>query len=122
MNQALDNILRRSGRVTVLQGLCPTGADHMAHQWVTMRSRTGLVSEVGFPANWDKHGRQAGFMRNEQMMQSGADLVLAFALPCRRRTRWCPPGLHASHGTADCVRRARKAEIKVFFSPHGLKW
>lgn len=122
VNTALDSVLRKYGRVTLVQGLCPTGADALAHRWVTMRSRTGLVSEVGFPANWDKHGRRAGFMRNEEMVQAGAEMVLAFALPCRRKTQWCPPGVHASHGTADCVLRARKAKIPVFFSPHGLKW
>lgn len=122
VNGALDNILRRYGRVTVVQGLCPTGADVFAHRWVEMRSATRNVSGVGFPANWNKEGRQAGFVRNEQMVQAGADMVLAFALPCRRRTKWCPPGLHASHGTADCVLRAKKAKIPVFFSPHGLKW
>lgn len=50
------------------------------------------------PADWQRHGRAAGPIRNQQMADAGADLVLAF------------PG---SRGTADMVRRARAAGIPV---------
>lgn len=52
-----------------------------------------------YPADWDTHGKKAGFIRNQQMLDEGKpDLVVAF------------PG---GNGTADMVRRARKAGIEV---------
>lgn len=54
------------------------------------------------PADWQRHGRAAGPIRNQQMVDSGADLVIAF------------PG---GRGTADMVRRARAAGIPVRVIP-----
>jgi hypothetical protein len=54
-----------------------------------------------FPADWKKHGRAAGFIRNQQMLDEGKpDLVLAF---------W----KNKSRGTEDMIRRARKAGVEV---------
>lgn len=54
-----------------------------------------------FPANWGKYGGAAGFIRNQQMLDEGKpDLVLAF---------W----KNKSRGTADMIRRARKAGVEV---------
>lgn len=50
------------------------------------------------PANWKQYGKAAGAMRNQEMIDSGVDLVLAL------------PG---GTGTADCVARAKKAGVKV---------
>lgn len=52
-----------------------------------------------FPANWDKYGKAAGAIRNQQMLDEGQpNLVIAF-----------PSG----NGTADMIRRAKKAGIEV---------
>lgn len=53
-------------------------------------------------ADWQRHGRAAGPIRNQQMVNSGADLVIAF------------PG---GRGTADLIRRARAAGIQVRIIP-----
>jgi hypothetical protein len=53
-------------------------------------------------ARWEQYGKRAGPLRNEEMIQSGADLVIAFA---------------GGAGTADCVRRARRAGIPVREGP-----
>lgn len=50
------------------------------------------------PADWKKHGRAAGPMRNKAMLGMGAGLVIAF------------PG---GRGTADMVRQARRAGVRV---------
>lgn len=52
------------------------------------------------PADWERHGKQAGFIRNAEMVNSGADLCVAFAASF-------------SSGTGHCARLARKAGIRV---------
>lgn len=59
----------------------------------------GLRVET-YPADWDIYGRAAGSIRNQKMLDAGADLVLAFPLP-------------GSRGTWDMVRRAERAGIEV---------
>jgi hypothetical protein len=71
------------------------GADRLAGEWGT-RHR---ISVRQFPAQWDKNGKKAGPIRNQQMLAEGKpDLVIAF------------PG---GRGTADMVRRARAAGVEV---------
>lgn len=71
------------------------GADLMASSWAAING----VPAIRFPADWHRHGKAAGHIRNQQMLDEGKpDLVVAF------------PG---GKGTADMVRRARKAKIPV---------
>lgn len=71
------------------------GADACASEWAYKRN----VLERQFPADWKTHGRAAGPIRNQQMLDDGKpDLVVAF------------PG---GTGTADMVRRAKAAGLKV---------
>jgi hypothetical protein len=71
------------------------GADWIAATW-GMENR---VPRMRFDADWQTHGKAAGPIRNQLMLDQGnPDLVLAF------------PG---GKGTADCVRRARAAGIEV---------
>lgn len=56
-----------------------------------------------FPAQWQKYGKAAGPIRNQQMLTEGKpDFVLAFH-----------NSLETSRGTKDMVNRARKAGIPV---------
>ncbi len=82
---------------TVVHGDCPTGADHLAKQWCSTQPD---IVESPHPANWKEHGRAAGPIRNQQMVNLGADLCLAFPLG-------------ASRGTRDCMRRAEGAGIPL---------
>ena len=64
-----------------------------------------LADDFGFaveehPAEWEKHGKRAGFLRNVEMLESGVDLVLAF---------WDG----ASRGTKHMIDEARKRGIPV---------
>lgn len=61
----------------------------------------GCVVEV-HRADWQRHGRAAGPIRNQRLVELGADVVLAF-----------PATTQPSVGTRDCVRRARAAHIPV---------
>jgi hypothetical protein len=71
------------------------GADQMAGNWATVNSCPMQV----FPADWDKHGRAAGILRNIQMLEEGKpDLVFAF------------PG---GRGTAHMKKIAREKGVEV---------
>lgn len=75
------------------------GADHLGY---VVAAQLGIATRR-FPANWNKYGRAAGPIRNQQMLDEGQpDLVLAFH-----------NDLTNSKGTKDMVNRARKAGVQV---------
>jgi len=81
----------------MIVGDCPTGLDLIASVW--FYAKYGMVPGV-FKADWDKHGKAAGPMRNRDMMTDGEpDLLVAF------------PG---GRGTASAVREAKKAGVEVY--------
>lgn len=61
--------------VTVVHGDCPIGADAIADEFCT---RVTYWNVERYPADWRKHGRRAGFVRNAEMVNLGADVCLAF--------------------------------------------
>jgi YspA, cpYpsA-related SLOG family len=94
---------------TIVHGACPTGADAAADAWA-------VANDCGVervPADWTKHGRSAGPLRNREMIRRGADLCLAFIGPCTRpRCIGLVP--HDSHGASGCSDMARRAGIRTF--------
>lgn len=57
-----------------------------------------------YPADWEKYGKVAGPIRNQQMLDEGKpDVVYAFT-----------DDLSNSRGTADMCRRANKAGVPVY--------
>ena len=74
----------------------------------------GMALE-GHPATWRPDGRfhrGAGFARNQQMVDRGADLWLAFIARCDD-PKCRQPGPHGTHGATDCADRAERAGIEV---------
>jgi hypothetical protein len=83
----------------IVHGACPTGADAMADEWASVN----FMTVERHPAQWDQFGRGAGFRRNQEMVDLGADICLGFIIN----------GANKSRGTRDCLRRAVSADIPV---------
>ena len=74
VNKALDLLHERKGVELVIQGGAK-GADHCAWVWAVSRE----VPTVQVNADWDKHGKRAGYIRNQVMLDGGKpDGVVAF--------------------------------------------
>lgn len=96
--RALDRIRSEKGVAKIIHGGA-RGADSIAGQWA---ESNGAEVQV-FEADWETHGKRAGPVRNQAMADAGADGCVAF-----------PGGI----GTADMVRRAEAAGLKVW-RPYG---
>lgn len=92
--RTLDSLRKETGFDCLIEG-DGRGADRIAGYW----ARKNRIDNRKFPADWTKHGRAAGPIRNQRMLDEGKpDLVIAF------------PG---GSGTADMVRRAKAAGVPV---------
>jgi hypothetical protein len=94
LEDVLNLIWRADGEFTIISGAAK-GADTLAIQYAKKYNNPLKT----YPANWDLHGKAAGIIRNQQMLDhEHPDLVVAF------------PG---GRGTADMMRRARAAGVAV---------
>lgn len=84
------------GPITCVIHGCATGADHEGMIWAQMMADSGRdIVHAPFEPDWHKHGKTAGPIRNQRMLDEGKpDLVIAF------------PG---GRGTADMVSKAKAA-------------
>lgn len=83
----------------IIEGEC-RGADKMA---AFAAGELGIKIEP-YPAEWNIHGKAAGPIRNQQMLDKGKpDLVIAFH-----------NNIEQSVGTADMIKRAKKAGIETW--------
>ncbi len=111
--RSLDLVLAHLGSFILIQGDAKDGLDVIAKGWAI---RTNCPHE-DVPADWSRscdgdchHSVRwrngttyctiAGFLRNQEMVDRGADLCLAWPLG-------------KSLGTRDCMRRAKRAGIPV---------
>jgi hypothetical protein len=115
----LDIMLIQHPDLIVIEG-CQHGADELAgwhppathlrgkpteHEfpggWAYLRHRPA-ESALHFPADWSRHGKRAGALRNVEMLKARPNLVLAFH-----------EDLPSSSGTKNMVEIATKAGVPV---------
>lgn len=84
-----------SHRVIVIHGAA-RGADEFADE----AAHEFWMATEPHPADWNTHGKRAGFIRNAQMVALGADICLAFIR-------------NGSRGATHCAGLAEKAGIPV---------
>jgi aspartokinase-like uncharacterized kinase len=98
VSRALSDLREKHGDILIIQGGA-SGADQLARDY----AHDHRVEYLNYPADWRGHGKSAGPIRNQRMIDDGKpDLVLAF------------PG---GRGTADMVRRAEEAGVLVTHCP-----
>lgn len=88
--------------VTLVHGDAP-GADTIA---AGVAEKYGIITEP-HPADWKNKHRAAGPIRNQEMVDCGADIALAFYMA-------------GSKGTKDCMRRIAKAKIPLTIYPYNF--
>ena len=94
-NRFMDNYHWDNDITKIVHGNCPTGADQMADQWAAVNR----IPSQAYNADWEKHGKAGGAIRNRQMLdEETPDVVIAF------------PG---NVGTADMVKYARSKGVEV---------
>ena len=95
LDQALNHFLGSipTAELTIVEGDAK-GADKMAEAW----GNSWDVKVETHKADWDKFGKSAGYKRNQAMLDSKVDGVIAF------------PG---GPGTKMMVEIARKAGVRV---------
>ena len=85
--------------ISIVSGMA-RGADALGHRF----AKVERVQVYEFPADWDKHGKRAGFIRNQDMANF-SDGLLAF---------WDGQ----SRGTAHMIETMRKAGKPVHVERH----
>jgi len=100
----LDAKLNPKDYDLLIDGDCKKGGDVAARLWA---ERHG-IQRLPRPANWDRFGKSAGFIRNGEMV---SDLVKL------RESGWTVVCVSiwdgVSGGTRDCFSKAIENEIKV---------
>lgn len=89
--------LRRRGMSVICHGACPRGLDRLVDEIGSAFVKPESLKR--YPADWNRHKRAAGHVRNLFMLKDfRPDFLVAF------------PG---GPGTANCVQNAKKLNIPV---------
>jgi len=101
LSKKCDNILNSSENIEIVSGTA-NGADKLGELYAIKNS----YKLKQFPADWDKHGKAAGFIRNEEMAKY-ADSLIAF---------WDGK----SKGTKHMIDLAKKYNLKIRIIKYGV--
>ena len=95
--QLLYDAIRESG-FQITEVVCgeARGADRLGRWWAERRS----IPVIRFPANWERNGKQAGYMRNVQMAEYGEALIALWD--------------GKSRGTQHMIKTARAKGLEVY--------
>jgi len=105
----LDALLSRHPEgLIVVHGSARRGADRVVHMWCRQH-RENVLEEPHpvTPDEWDALGNKAGPLRNQRMVDLGADMMLAWVRG-------------ASPGTRGCIRMAKDASIPMRVRQAGM--
>lgn len=95
LDRLLYNLgVEQSDLTTVITGGA-RGADELAHRWARDREMFTWVVR----ADWKLHGRSAGFIRNQQMLELRPSIVFGIFQD------------HQTKGTLDMLQRSKNAGI-----------
>lgn len=67
-----DEILKDLSEIEIVSGTA-RGADKLGEHYASLKG----YSVAKFPADWDKHGKAAGYVRNKEMAEY-SDMLIAF--------------------------------------------
>lgn len=106
--EAFDRVVRAALGQRELSGVvmvsgAAKGLDRIAEDW----AKDNGVRVERYPADWDRYKLEAGSKRNQIMIDTGADVCLAFPMK-------------GSIGTYDCIRRAKSAGIETVITRENL--
>jgi hypothetical protein len=93
--QVLEMIHEENPITCVVHGAA-TGADSLGQAWALSKE----ISEIPYPAEWDKFKRAAGPIRNAKMLRENEDIELVVAFP-------------GGSGTGNMRIKAERAGIEV---------
>ena|SRR3990170_1629361 len=96
----LKQAVKESGfEITEIVSGGARGADSLGEKY----AKENNIPMKIFPAEWDKHGKAAGYIRNEQMAEYVGEAGQLIALH-----------LNESRGTAHMISLAKKNGLKIF--------
>lgn len=88
-------------KLTIVHGDCPTGVDAIVDRWCLRREDQVIIDP--HPADWSM-GPRGGPIRNQYMVNRGADMCLVFMKD-------------GSRGASNIAALARQADIPTFVVP-----
>jgi len=72
-NFLVESLKQYKPKITLVVSGAAKGADSLGEKWAIENNIEILI----FPADWEKHGKRAGFIRNEDIIKN-CDGVIAF--------------------------------------------
>lgn len=98
------------------------GADVFCAEYVRIMGWCDEETIHPFAADWEKHGKAAGPIRNAEMVawvinEQSKDLAKVGCVAFPAKQDYDPPSQDGCGGTCDCMRQARGAGITVHVVP-----